>query len=114
MDDHSIDPELEAALAPVGWESTATPAPQPTRVWVVTFDDPETPMTPAEATLGVFASEQAAVAFAEGPEAEPSVEQAGGFSDPHGGFEVEADGTWHASLGNGGDLVITPIQVRVA
>lgn len=84
------------------------------RVWVVTVDDRENPMTPEEAILGVFATEQAAVAYAEGPEAEPTIEQAGGLCDPSGGFEVEANGTWHANLGNGGDLVITPMIVRVA
>lgn len=81
-------------------------------VWVVTIDDAENPLLAADAVLGVFATEQAAMTFAEGPEAQPTIEQAGGWADPDGGFEVEASGTWHASLRGGGEITITKHEVQ--
>jgi hypothetical protein len=83
------------------------------QVWVVTLDDPEVSLPADAAVCGVFATEDAALAWSQDDGAE-TVQQSGGFSDPDTPWETEADGTHHASLLSGGELVATPHPVRSA
>lgn len=79
------------------------------KVWVVTLDDRES----GYYVLGVFASEDSALAWCEGPGGEATVEQAGGWDDPDSPFETEADSTHHAGLGqNGSQIVVQPWEVH--
>ena len=80
-----------------------------TLVWVITIEDPDTPDLGALNVAGVAFSEDTILAFAQDANGDfaPTVAQMGGFSDPDAPFEVEADGTWHASTLNGGEIAIT-------
>lgn len=55
------------------------------------------------AILAAFATEQAAIDHAEAMD---------GFSDEDAPLEVEGDGTWHGSMLDGSELIISPAEVE--
>lgn len=75
------------------------------RTWITTHE-----ARAQERVLDVNTSEDAAVDAAEGADEELArlVAEAGGWADPDSPWDVEADGTHHASLMDGSQLVVTP------
>lgn len=83
-------------------------------VWVVELNDPVLAYGEGTGVLGVYATEDSALASVEeaGGQWAKNVAEGGGFSDPDSPFETEADGTWHAGLADGGEVTVTPWRVN--